>query len=95
VFIFKFKDDIKESQLQEFIGLIRYYNGDINEENKHVSSFPLKTIVIDNDIYTFARIDIKSTNISKLDIFFMKKGTSKASKFYTIKELKLINNGIR
>lgn len=95
VFILKFKGKTTKHQLQNFRGYVRYYNGDIKEENKQVISFPLKTLVVDNDIYTFARIDIKNTNISKLDFFFMEKGASKASKFYTIKELKLLNNGIR
>ncbi|MCF6279451.1 MAG: hypothetical protein L3J14_03805 [Flavobacteriaceae bacterium] len=95
VFILKFKEKTTKFQLQNFRGYVRYYNKAIKEENKQVSSFPLKTLEVDNDMYTFVRLYIKNIDISKLDFFFMEKGASKASKFYTIKELKLLNNGIR
>jgi len=95
IFVLKHTKSSIKLQIENFRGYIRYYNGDIKEENKHVSGFPLKTIAIENDIYTFARLEITNNDISKLDIFFINKENKKASKFYIIKDLKLIDNGIR
>lgn len=95
VFIFKINKNTILKNIEKYRGYIRYYTNSVAEENKQVNSFPIKIVKIDNDIFTFARIDVKNTNISKFDIFFMRQGTSKASKFYTIKDLKLLKNGIR
>lgn len=94
-FIFKLGKQLDIKQVQKFRGYIRYYNGDIINENKKVNSFPLALLEIDDDIYIFARLKIEDINISKLDIFFMDTTTSKASKFLTIKELKLKSNANR
>jgi hypothetical protein len=92
VLIFEVPNKTNDGFLKDFNGYIRYYNGKINETNKKVESFPIRILNIDNKKYFFTRIIIPNPNISKLDIFFMEKGTSNVSKFYTKKDFKLAIN---
>lgn len=88
VFLFQLDSKITKTN-RKFRGYVRFYNGEVNDENKKVSSFPLKTINIEDDIYTFARINIKDTHITKLDFFFIEKGNNNLSKSYNLRDLKL------
>ena len=91
VFILKLENNFFENnQLDNYRGYIRYYNGEINNENKNVNGFPLKVIDINKDKFIFARVLIDASDISKFDVFFLDKKSKKPSKTLTIKDLKLI-----
>lgn len=91
-FIFKIGKDSNYKEFQNFTGYIRYYNGEIKEQNKHVKAFPSKFVEIDGYNYIFATINISNVNISKLDIFFVKEEPKEISNSYTLKDLKLKGN---
>jgi hypothetical protein len=88
VFLFQLDSKITKTN-RRFRGYVRFYNEEINDQNKKVSSFPLKTINIEDDIYTFARLNITDTDITKLDFFFIEQGNNNLSKSFTLRDLKL------
>ena len=93
VFLMKLENNLfKENELDKYIGYIRHYKGEITEDNKNVNGFPLKVIDINKDKFIFARVLIDTSVISKFDVFFLEKKTKKASKFFTIKDLKIKKN---
>ncbi|WP_033959539.1 hypothetical protein [Psychroserpens jangbogonensis] len=93
VFLMKLEGNLfKENELDKYTGFVRYYKGEITEDNKNVNGFPLKVIDINKDKFIFARVLIDTSVISKFDVFFLDKETKKASKFLTIKDLKFIKN---
>jgi len=94
-FIFKISKNSNYNDVENFTGYLKYYNGEIKEQNKHVNSFPVKLLEVDGDKYIFETINVDNIELSKLDIFFIKKEPKKISKFYIIKDLKLKKNTIR
>ena len=91
-FVFKTEKDSNSKDYENFIGYIKYYNGEIKDQNKMVTTFTLKLLEIDGYKYIFATVNIDNAELSKLDIFFIKKEPKEISKFYTLKDLKLIKN---
>lgn len=88
-FIFKLNKQTDFDKVTNFIGYIRYYNGETIKDNKKVQGFPLELLEIEGYKYIFARINVENTKISKFDVFFLEKESKKASKFFTVKDLKL------
>ena len=91
-FLFKIDKESTPNSLDDFVGYIRYYNGEINDQNKRVKSFPLKFIEVDGDKYIFARVDITNLEISRFDVFFLHRETKNVSKFFTLTDLKITTN---
>ncbi|WP_033959534.1 hypothetical protein [Psychroserpens jangbogonensis] len=91
-FIFQLDNNSLYKELENFTGYIKYYNDDIDEQNKHVTSFPLKYIEFEGHKYISVAIKIDNINLSKLDFFFIKKNPKEVSKIYIAKDLKLIKN---
>ena len=89
VFVFRFGSETSKNTLSDFRGYIRYYNGEINEENKQVHSFPVETIEMNNQTYAFARVLIENPSVSRFDVFFIHKKTNKPTKFLKLKNVSL------
>lgn len=91
-FIFKMKNDSDSNKTENFVGYIKYYNGEIKDQNKKITTFLPKLLEIDGYKYIFASVKVDNIELSKLDIFFIKKNPKEVSNFYTIKDLKLLKN---
>lgn len=91
-FLFKTNATFNDSDFEDFTGYIKYYNGEIKEQNKKVHTFAPKLLEIDGYKYIFATVNIDNVELSKLDVFFIKKESKEISNFYTIRDLKLIRN---
>lgn len=91
-FMFKIGNLSDNNVIENFTGYIKFYNGEINDQNKKVHTFVPKLLEIDGYKYIFATVNIDNVELSKLDIFFIKKEPKEISKFYTIRDLKLIKN---
>ena len=91
-FLFKINQASIHEEFKNFIGYIRYYNGEINDTNKKVKTFPLSVFENNKNKYIVAKIGIANTKTSKFDVFFQEKESKKASRLFSLKDVKLIND---
>ncbi len=90
--LLKLSNKATTHDLAKYIGYIRYYNGEVEDANKKVKSFPLRVLENGTDKYIFATLKIPNLEISKFDIFFLERTSKKPSKFFSTKDLKLKKN---
>ncbi|WP_033959537.1 hypothetical protein [Psychroserpens jangbogonensis] len=73
----------------DYVGYVRYYNTSLDDKNKTVESFQLRSVNVLNKKYFINRIIIPNPDILKFDIFFIRKKDKKVSKLFSIKNLNL------
>ena len=73
----------------DYVGYVRYYNTSLDDKNKTVESFQLRSVNVLNKKYFINRIVIPNPDIIKFDIFFIRKKDKKVSKLFSIKNLNL------
>jgi hypothetical protein len=91
-FMFKMNNSSDNDGLENFTGYIKFYNGEITDQNKKVTTFHPKLLEIDGYKYIFATVSIDNVELSKLDIFFIKNKPKEVSNIYIMKDLKLIKH---
>jgi hypothetical protein len=87
VFVFEGVDDF--DYYNDYNGYIRYYNTSLDDDNKTVESFQLRSINVLGKKYFIKRLIVPNPDILKFDVFFIRKKDKKASQLFSIKNLNL------
>lgn len=88
-YVFFFEGQQGFENYNDYIGYVRYYNESLDDKNKVVESFQLRSVNVLNKKYFIKRIIIPNPEILKFDVFFIRKKDKKVSKLFSLKNLTL------